>query len=149
MIAFLLAAATSACPDPSLKEVKDFGAMIHSLSRRSIAILSGDPSARQFVSVDAEFSLVVGDAGSSLGKGPIGAATLSKQLNAVTYEYAPWISVPAPADPCAKQEVQVRFYDKSGESGAVVKFQYDKGRLIRADGWTVARVVGSFPASVH
>jgi hypothetical protein len=147
VIALLLAAASSVCPDAALKDATDIGSVIQALAQRSVAIVAGNPVAEQFVADNAEFSLIVGDVGGTIGRGRIGAANLSKRLEAATYEYAPWVSIPGPADPCAKQEVEIRFYDKSGESGASVKFQYERGRLIRAEGWNLARVAGPIPSS--
>ena len=149
MIAILLAAASSVCPDAALKDANEIGSMIHALSRRSVAIVAGDAAAVRFVSDEAEFMLVTGDVGETVGRGRVGAEALRKRIDAATYEYAPWVSVPEPTDPCAKQEVDVRFYDKSGESGTSVKFQYERGRLIRAQGWNIARVTGPIPSGAH
>ncbi|MCH4893030.1 hypothetical protein GO308_07915 [Sphingomonas sp. SFZ2018-12] len=142
MIALALAAMVM-CPDAALSKAAYQGEVTTILAERSVTILRGDRSAQQFLSEDAEFSLVFGDVGAAIGRGRAGADELNKKIAASTFEYGVWTSVPMPAQPCVRQTVEVRFFDESNETGVVVEFEYANGVLIRATGRNIARVVRS------
>ena len=145
MIWFALAVSVAICPDAALARAQYQGEVTSILAERGVAILAGEPSAQQYLTKDAEFSLVIGDVGGVIGRGADGAKALSAKIAAYKYEYGVWTSIPMPANPCGSQKVEVRFFDKSDESGVAVTFEYANGQLVRASGWTTARIVRPFP----
>ena len=56
-------------------------------------------------------------------------------MKADAYRFLGWDYMDMPADPCSKREVEVEFIDSQRKTVSRVKFTFEAGRVVSADGW--------------
>jgi hypothetical protein len=109
------------------------------LSLRAVEVVrraaSPDGGLVALVAPSASFSLGAGDVGRPLGTGIDGARELAQTMRADTYRFLGWDYMDMPADPCSKHKVEVEFIDSQSKHVSLVKFTFDAGRMVSADGW--------------
>jgi hypothetical protein len=144
----LLATAAAPGTEPvprscDMPAVDRMGAVQNFLGQRAVEIVDRaaqadwekDSRLRQMVAPDAIFTLGAGDVGRHAGTGIAGARALALEMNADTYRQLGWDYIPTPVDPCSRQEVMVDFIESIRSNVFPVKFTFEAGRLVRAEGW--------------
>jgi hypothetical protein len=89
----------------------------------------------EMVAPSAPFSLGSGDAIVRLGTGTEGARALAGQMSADRYRYLGYDYMDMPVDACSSQTISVEFVDTGGNSTSNVKFTFEGGKIVKAEGW--------------
>jgi hypothetical protein len=114
--------------------------------RRSLEIVElamrGDNSALQrFVSASARFTIWNGDAGGAVG----GAIEFARRLDPTGFEYAFAYPGPISLYLCGTMEVTVTFTGSGQWPANIVRFRYERGRLVEAFANTALLARGAMP----
>ena len=129
----------SACAAPT--QASDVRTQYNSYADRSVAIVAlaaADEEAllSDYIAPNATFTLGGGDVQVPLGTGVQGALALAEKLNAARYSYPGWDYMNYPQDVCQPTDVEIRFDTENGLSYSTVKFYFNGGKLVAANGWT-------------
>jgi hypothetical protein len=102
----------------------------------------------RLIEPSASFVLGAGDVGLPLGKGISGAVAMAKRMNADQYRFLGWDYMDGPADACSKREIEIEFFDSARTTLSRVKFTFDSGRVVAAEGWLRSYQTGhlAYPA---
>jgi hypothetical protein len=129
-------AETSGC---GLPKITGAGELNHFLGLRAVEVVkrsaSLDDGLSGLVAPSASFNFGSGDVGRMLGVGVDGARELTRAMKADTYRFLGWDYMNMPVDACTKHEVEVEFIDSRGKNVSRVKFTFQAGRVVSADGW--------------
>lgn len=136
------ASAEISCGIPSFKwggELQRFLSQraVEAMSRAASVQSGPDGDLDRLIAPTAAFSFGVGDVGGTLGTGVAGARLLAKYMNADSYRFLGWDTIPSPVqNACGQQRVDVEFTDSASKRVYPVRFTFDGGRIAAADGWT-------------
>lgn len=148
----LVPAAGAAPPSPRCDEanLRTIGDLDAALSSKAVEILrlssAADAASNlgKLVDPTATFSLGAGDVGRPLGTYFAGARAMSREMNADTFRFVLWSSIPTPVeDACASRTVEVEFINTPHSYSFPVKFTFNHGRLVKAEGWTALFKAGA------
>ena len=70
-----------------------------------------------------------------MGKGVAGAVAMAKRMNADQYRFLGWDYMVRPANGCDKGEIELEFIDSTQDWVSRVKFSFENGRVVNAQGW--------------
>ncbi|MBR0553882.1 hypothetical protein [Stakelama marina] len=136
-------------------DITTIGQLNTALSEKAVEIMKlaskpgNEPRLRQVVDANATFSLGAGDVGRPMGKSLAGARAMASDMQADSYRFQLWSSIPTPIDnPCGRHEVTVEFIDKKNAFSYPIKFTFLGGRLIDASGWLTRFQSGSMERTV-
>ena len=101
-----------------------------------------DPALAGLVAPDATFGLGSGDVGIPLANGVAGVRAMAVAMQSNRYRFRALGGIPAPAQPCARQEVTVEFVNTVTHSSSTVTFTFMNGRIVRGAGWQGAFSAG-------
>lgn len=122
-----------------LPEIAGAGELNHFLGLRAVEVVKRAANSADglpgLVAPFASFNLGAGDVGRPLGTGVDGARELARAMNAGTYRFLGWDYMDMPVDACSKHEIEVEFIDSEGKNVSQVKFTFQAGRVVGADGW--------------
>jgi len=73
---------------------------------------------------------------------------MAKRMNADQYRFLGWDYMDGPADACSKREIEIEFFDSARTTLSRVKFTFDSGRVVAAEGWLRSYQTGhlAYPA---
>lgn len=129
-------AGPSGCARPEISGARELNQF---LSLRAVEVVRlaarSDDGLVALIAPSASFSLGAGDVGGPLGTGVDGARALARTMKADAYRFLGWDYMDMPADPCSKREVEVEFIDSQRKTVSRVKFTFEAGRVVSADGW--------------
>lgn len=129
--------------------VRYVGELIHTLSMRAVDAVklaggTSDAPLKRLIADEAPFSLGRGDVGKPLGKGVAGVRALHRAMNADGFRFLGWDFIPTPiGDVCGHHEVTVEFSDSRRSLIFPMKFTFEAGRIVDAQGWTRSFHAGS------
>ncbi len=66
-------------------------------------------------------------------------------MHADSYRFLGWDYMDLPAKPCGPNDVSVSFFDAGQNSVSEVKFSFENGRIVRAEGWQRTFKEGPIP----
>jgi hypothetical protein len=106
----------------------------------AIALASAGGTANEvrlskIIDPSAAFELGGGDVRVPLGKGVAGAVTMAMRMDADQYRLLGWDYMAGTANGCGKGEIEVEFFDSAQGGVSKVKFSFDNGRVVGAQGW--------------
>jgi len=130
---------SASAPNCGLPRVSGLNELNELLSLRAVDFVERAASPKSdlapLMSPSAEFSLGAGDVGRPLGSGIVGARKLAHTMNANRYRFLGWDYMDGPAEACARNEVEVEFIDSRNQFVSKMKFIFEGGRVVKADGW--------------
>ena len=144
-------ASNASPPSISCDEAKlgTIGELNAALSVKAVEIIrlsasgDGEPRLTRLVDPTATFSVGAGDVGRPLGTYLTGARAMARDMNADTYRFRVWSSIPTPVeDACGTHSVEVEFIDTPHSYSYPVKFTFSRGILFDADGWRTLFATG-------
>lgn len=95
----------------------------------------------------AFFVLGAGDVGVPLGHGVSGAVAMAKRINADQYRFLGWDYLDGPGNACSKGEIEIEFVDSARTILSRVRFTFDNGRVVAANGWQRTYLTGHMAQS--
>jgi hypothetical protein len=133
---------SSSCNESHLQTYGDLDTAL-SIKAVEIVRLSALPDSKRalekLIDANATFSLGGGDVGRPLGAYLAGARAISQLMGADTYRFNVWSSIPTPIqDPCSSHTVEVEFINTAHSSSYPVKFTFNAGALVKAEGWATS-----------
>jgi hypothetical protein len=141
IFALLMAAAPATACD--LSTVTSDRAAHDAFARRAVEIITlaaagetaNEGRLDKLIDPSAAFALGSGDVGLPLGKGVAGAIAMAKRMDADQYRFLGWDYMVGPANGCGKGEIEVEFLDSPQGRVSQVKFSFENGRVVAAQGW--------------
>jgi hypothetical protein len=143
-----VAASAQACVSPIGTTIRD---VHHQLGERAVDAVKrasrpdweADATLARFVTADASFQYIIGDAGRAFPVGPKGAHAFAIAIDATHFRFGLWSAMPFEADLCAKHKVVVEFGTKEPGEAIQVTFEFEQGRIQRAEGWRRVYAAGT------
>ena len=147
----MIASTVSSC---DLSAITSDRAAHDAFARRAVEIVTlaalngkeNEGRLQKLIDPSAPFGLGGGDVGVPLGVGVSGAKAMAQRMNADQYRYLGWDYMVGPANGCDKGEVDVDFIDSANGEISEVKFTFEKGRVVSAQGWQRSFQTGSLPS---
>lgn len=94
-----------------------------------------DVTLARLVAADASFQYIIGDVGRPFSTGAKGAHEFATAIGATRFRFGLWGAMPFEADLCGKHQIKVEFATRQPGEAIQVMFDFEQGRIQRAEGW--------------
>lgn len=135
-----IAASAPDCVSPVGIDIRDVQQQlseraVDAVKRASQPEWEADATLARFVATDASFQYIIGDVGRPFPVGPKGAHAFANAIEPTRFRFGLWSGIPFAADLCAKHKIMVEFGTKQPGKAIQVTFEFEQGRIQRAEGW--------------